>query len=46
VSEIGSLGLQKLTIATTVGFSGVLSPLLTVLLVMVVVVVVVATVQK
>ncbi len=41
MSEIGSLGFQKLAIATVVGFSNVLSPSLTLLLVMIVVVVVV-----
>jgi len=33
VSEIGSLGLQKLVVAIVVGFSGVPSPLLTLLLI-------------
>ncbi len=45
VSEIESLGLQKLVIVTTMGFSNVPFPLLTLLLIMVVIVVVVA-IQK
>jgi hypothetical protein len=46
VSEIRSLGLQKVVVTTAMGFSSVLSPLLTLLLVMVVVVHVVVTVQE
>jgi len=46
VSEIRSLGLQKLKVATFVGFSGVPSPSLTLLLIWVVVVPVVAIVQE
>ncbi len=42
MSEIGSLGLQKLAVIVVVGFSNVPSPLFTLLLVMVVVVLVVA----
>jgi hypothetical protein len=44
MSEIGNLGLQKLVVATAVGFSNVPSPLLTLLLVMVVVVFIAVTV--
>ncbi len=40
MSEIGSLGLQKLVVIAIVGFSGVPSPSLTLLLVMVVVLIV------
>jgi hypothetical protein len=46
VSEIESLGLQKLVVIAVVGFFGVPSPLLTPLLVMVVVVPVVVAVQE
>jgi len=46
VSEIGSLGLQKLVVATTMDFSGVPFPSLTLLLIMVVVVHVVAIIQE
>jgi hypothetical protein len=41
VSEIESLGLQKLVVVAVVGFSGVPSPSLTLMLIMVVVVVIV-----
>jgi hypothetical protein len=46
VSEIGSLGLQNVLVATAVGFFDVLSPLLMLLLSMVVVVLIVPVVQK
>jgi hypothetical protein len=46
VSEIESLGLQKLTIAIAMGFSNVPFPLLMLLLVMVVVVLVVTIIQE
>jgi hypothetical protein len=46
VSEIRSLGLQKLKITTIVGFSGVPFPSLTLLLVWVVIFPVVAIVQE
>jgi hypothetical protein len=46
VSEIESLGLQKLAIVTTLGFSNVPFLLLTLLLVMVVVVLVVTAIQE
>jgi hypothetical protein len=46
VNEIESLGLQKLVVGATMGFSGALSPSLTLLLVVVVVVPVVAAVQE
>jgi hypothetical protein len=46
VSEIESLGLQKLVIVTTMGFSNVPFPLLTLLLIMLVVIVVVVVIQK
>jgi hypothetical protein len=45
VSEIKSLGLQKLVVAITVGFSNVPSPLFTLLLFMVVVPIV-TTIQE
>ncbi len=44
MSEIGSLGLQKLLVVVVVGFSDVPFPSLMLLLIMVVVVVVVVTV--
>jgi hypothetical protein len=46
VNEIKSLGLPKLLVATVVGFSVVLFPLLMLLLIMVVVVHVVAIIQE
>ncbi len=46
VSEIRSLGLEKLVVGTVVGFSYVPSPLLMLLLVMVVVVPVVVAIQE
>jgi hypothetical protein len=46
MNEIESLGLQKLVVATVVGFFGVPSPSLTLLLVMVVVVPVIVAVQE
>jgi len=46
MSEIISLGLQKLAITTTMDFFGVPSPSLMMLLVMIVVVFVVATIQE
>ncbi len=46
MSEIGSLGLQKLVIVTTTGFSSVPFPSLMLMLVMVVVVFVIATIHE
>jgi hypothetical protein len=46
VSEIKSLGLQKLAVATVMGFSSVLFPSLAFLLVMVVIIPVVVAIQK
>ncbi len=46
MSEVGSLGLQKLVVAVAVGFSHVPSPLLLLLLVMVVVVLIVPIIQE
>jgi hypothetical protein len=46
MSEIGSLGWQKLAVVIIVGFSNVPFPLLTLLLVMVVVVAIVVVVQE
>jgi hypothetical protein len=46
VSEIKSLGLQKLLVVAIVGFPGVPSPSFTLLLIMVVVVLIVAAVQE
>jgi hypothetical protein len=46
MSEIKSLGLQKLVVVTPVGFSSVVFPSLTLLLVMVVVVPTVAIIQE
>jgi hypothetical protein len=46
VSEIKSLGLQKLAVVVVMGFFGVPSPSLTLLLIMVVIVPILATVQE
>jgi hypothetical protein len=46
MSEIGSLGLQKLAIATSVGFSNVLFPSLALLIIMVVIVIVATAIQE
>jgi len=44
MSEIESLGLQKLAVVAAMGFPGVPYPLLTLLLIMIIVVLIVATV--
>jgi hypothetical protein len=46
MSEIKSLGLQRLIVSVAVGFSDVLSPSFTLLLVMIIVVFVVAIVHE